>query len=342
MRYLKLTIVFALLLLTGCFVLPTEDTPLPPPLAAIPEAQTLRTVTVNRGDVINDISVTANYVPAIEMRHVFSVGDLRFRGIYVAVGDYVEEGDILASLYWPEIEAQLDAATRQEEWLNLSLSQLERRQRLMRNLGLAQDTASYNMERGRILGELDIIAMELDFLARENDKRYLRASMDGTVSHVLFFNENMLASTTTNVVTIVDQTNSIFVARVQASNDQMVVGRYFEMTIRDEVFTAVVIDPVEHGVTRAATIFTEAYLMIVGDSPVFSGRVSADVNIVLDMAEDVLYVPTRAVHFASERVFVYVINEAGVRVLRDVEVGVRGNTTYEIISGLMEGEIVVV
>jgi len=342
MRYLKLIIIGALLLLTGCFALPVEDPPLPPPIAQQAEARVLRTVPVTRGDVIRDTSLTANYVPARENRLTFTIAGLRFRGVYVASGDFVYEGEIIASLYWPEIESRLEATARQKEWLELSLSQLERRHQLARRQGTA-DNAHYRAERARILGELDLIESELDFLNRENERRYLRATMDGTVSRVLFFNEEMVSSTTMVVAVIVDQTYSVFAARVTTFEEHMWVGRYLEMTIGEEIYTVVIIDPDEYGIQREAGFLAESYFIIVDDAPVFAGRVTGSIDVILDISEDALYLPARAVHFASDRVFVYVIDdETGIRVLRDVEVGIRGNQTYEIISGLEEGELVVV
>jgi macrolide-specific efflux system membrane fusion protein len=61
---------------------------------------------------------------------------------------------------------------------------------------------------------------------------------------------------------------------------------------------------------------------------------------VLEEAEDVLYVPFNTVKKANNRVFVYVL-EDGVRMIRDIEIGLEGNMLTEIVSGLFEGEIVI-
>lgn len=64
------------------------------------------------------------------------------------------------------------------------------------------------------------------------------------------------------------------------------------------------------------------------------------VQVVVDQAEDVLSVPTSAVTTAGGRTTVTVL-ENGRQVVKPVEVGVRGDTSTEIKSGLREGEEVV-
>ena len=332
-----------LFVLTGCFALPVEDPVLPAPIVQIQQAQAMRTSVVMRGDVVRYTNTMASYVPAREERLSFDIEGLRILGIYVDTGDYVEAGDVIASLYWPEIQAQYEAAVRREEWLLLNLSHLERRQQHARNQGetTAESNARFQAERTRIRQELDILAMELDYFARENERRYLRAGMNGTVSRVLFFTEGMVSSRTAIVATIVDQTYSIFAVRV-VEERPMNIGEYFILTVNRVAHRAVVIDPYKFGVQRESGIWNEVYLTFADESPIMDARTAATVHIVLEEVNDVLFVPLQAVYHASERVFVYVLNEAGVRVLRDVEVGLRGNTAYEIISGLEEGELVVI
>ena len=115
-------------LITGCFALPVEDPVPPAPIAPVTEARLFRTIPVIRGDVVRYINAMAVYVPGREERHNFDINGLLFRGIYVNVGDYVQQGDVLASLYNPDIQNRLQAAQRREELLRLGLTQLGQRQ----------------------------------------------------------------------------------------------------------------------------------------------------------------------------------------------------------------------
>ncbi|MBX6167726.1 MAG: HlyD family efflux transporter periplasmic adaptor subunit, partial [Thermobispora bispora] len=67
---------------------------------------------------------------------------------------------------------------------------------------------------------------------------------------------------------------------------------------------------------------------------------TASVQVVVGEAENVLTVPTSAIRTAGGQSTVTVI-ENGTRVVRRVEVGLQGDSTTEIKSGLREGELVV-
>ena len=347
-KYLPISfsVLLMLVFLTGCFALPIEDQPPPPPVVRMPQAQVMRTVAVMRGDVVRYFNPSASYVPSREEQLSFGLDGFRVLGIYVDVGDYVEEGDIVASLDMPEIQAQLTAALRQEEWVQLNISHLDRRHQYARNRGTvtSDDNARFRDDRARLVRELEILETEIEYLERQNSRRFLRAGMNGTVSRTANFTEGMRSNRLSNMVTVVDQAQSLFVARHSMGDVVAEPGDYFTLYVNREPYQAVVIDPYEFGVQRAPIRdgWYEIHLVIVGDAPVLTGRIAASLHVILDIAEDALFVPIQAVHYGSERVFVYVLNENGIREIRDVELGLQGNAAYEVISGLEEGELVVI
>ena len=330
----KLLFLCIILFLSGCFVLPVEDPVMPPPVAQMPEARTLRTVPVMRGDVVRDAAPVALYVPASAEQFRFSLAGYRIEGIYVDIGDYVQAGDILASLYMPDIQNRLTQRLRQLEWLELDLSQINRR--ISSNPG----NSNHIDERNMIRRDIELIEREIDYLIRESEQRYLRTTIDGVVTSTIVFIEGMMSNATQIIATVVDHSFSVFAVRHAETHSLMNIGDTFMLSLNRVPYLAVVIDPSEFGMDRARD--DEVYLIFADESPVVPARSFIIVHVVIDEVHDVLYVPRRAVHRVGERVFVYVFNEYGTRVLRDVEVGLRSNTTYEIISGLSEGELVVV
>ena len=336
----------SLILLAGCFALPVEDPVPSPPAVSVPQAQAFPTAVVMRGDVVRYTNAGAFYVATRDERLLFDIAGLPVLGIFVGIGDYVREGDVVASLYHPEIQEQYELALRRDEILRLSRAQLGERHALVlyhaESLGEPVDDAYYVTERARLGREHEILSMELDFLRRENDRRYLRASMSGHVVQVMPFLQGMVSDTSRTVVSIADQQLSAFEVRSADAVANMEIGEYFILSINREPYEAVVVDPDEIGIFRDGARGDEVYLMLLDETVSVPVGVTAIVNVEMAAARNVLFVPLRAINYIGERTVVYVLNDQGMRSLRDVEVGLRGNTSYEVVSGLAEGEVVVI
>ena len=68
----------------------------------------------------------------------------------------------------------------------------------------------------------------------------------------------------------------------------------------------------------------------------------AQLNLLLDSRRDVLIVQARAVFFAGGQAYTYYENENGVREAKPIEVGLKVSGKYEVLSGVTEGEALVV
>jgi len=329
-------ILFLLFLLAGCFAMPAEA-PAPPLVVTVPEVSPPRTIIPAHGDVLRTSIISVQDVPVREERLVFGTPGLTVRGIYVSVGDWVAEGDIIAELELPYIQTRLDAALREREWLMLDLSQLQARHehRLWEaaQSGMPVDDVSYITQQELILSRLNGIDIRIDYLQSRNDMRYLRTTMDGIVTTVLHFQEGMQSDALRTVATVTDQSQMIF--RAQAPEPGLMrVGDYFEIYIDQVPYLAQVVDVEPLGLSEIV------FLEVVGENqPELTATTRSWIYLILEEARDVLFIPRSALRQTAARAFVYVL-EDGVRVLRDVEIGVVGNNTVEIVSGLSGGELV--
>jgi hypothetical protein len=121
----------------------------------------------------------------------------------------------------------------------------------------------------------------------------------------------------------------------------MEVGNRYEIVINGSPAWAEVIDPVEWGISRpTAGSWMEAILVVEGGG-IFPPRTIAHINEVLAASYNVLRVPAIGVHSVDGRYFVYVL-EDGLRRMRTVEIGLVTHNFVEIISGLAEGDVVVI
>ena len=64
-------------------------------------------------------------------------------------------------------------------------------------------------------------------------------------------------------------------------------------------------------------------------------------SLVLEEKKDVLSIPKSAVHYAGENAYVYYFDEEGNRQIKEIEVGLQANSKMEVVSGLAEGDEVI-
>jgi len=321
-------------------MLPVEEPVLSIPITEAPAARALRTFSVARGDVRLYSNLPAFVVPAREERLSFWVDGLMVASILVDVGDTVQEGDIIAILDFPSAEEQLQNAQREKEWINLEITHLEERRTLARTINNHTKAQQYSSEIAYLREQLKILERQIDYLQNIYEKRYLYSPIDGTVTSIITFYEGMTSDTQQVVAVIADQTQSVFVVR---GTDWLHVtpGDHFAIFINQEPLLAKAIDPIEFGVIRHGELSNDIYLIIIDDYLSELTDIShATVHIERKAAHDVLFIPLTAINRTSTRTFVYVISD-DVRTVRDVEIGLWGNSALEITSGLDEGEIVV-
>jgi len=95
------------------------------------------------------------------------------------------------------------------------------------------------------------------------------------------------------------------------------------------------------GIPEPAENDPRAFLVVEDETAAIGGRSFLQLRVVLDEAVDVISLPHTAVNTVGERSFIFVM-EDGVRTIREVELGLVGNLGVEIVSGVVEGEIVVI
>lgn len=348
---MKLLVFFLLtlggLLLTGCFALPVEEPVLPPPITTIPEGRTMRTFQVERGDVLRFSNPSAQYLPLRQEAMHFTVAGRRIRGVFVSLGDEVQEGDLLAELENPYIFYTLRDERWNEEWVLLQISQLNERHNFSLNqagiTGNPIDDSHYVEELSRLRGELELVRMRIAHIETEIDEMQIRAPFDGIITWVMDFHGVMWSGVGQPVVTVSDKGQYLF--RLAGRDTEFVtIGEYYNLTISGEVFPAIAISPAEMEIVRPTQgniQDDEVFFQLVGDEmPLIAGTMFAQVFVLHEAAYDVVMLPTMHINTVGERTFVHVL-EDDIIVIRDIVTGLVGNNVTEIIYGLEEGDLVV-
>ena len=327
--------------LSACFALPVEEAVLPPPTIQAFTPAAHDTAVVSRGNLIRYRSLSVHIVPLHEEILTFSVPDVYIHAIHVEVGDEVSAGEIVAELDREGFERAIYLARRDVEAAQIEIAHLGQVEPLAELeaavRGDAADMEMYYEELGGMQVELQVRRLGADYLQAEDERRVLRAHMNGTVTHTMAFRPGDLSTTDTRVVTIADETQQIF-SITGPDTRYLIPGDIHTVVVNREPIPAIVLNPDVRGEVEADRAFLTAY----GEEALyFPERTFATMQLVLDELQDVLNIPAAAVHNVDGREFVFVI-EDGLRVMRDVVTGMVGNHAVEIISGLTEGEIVVV
>ncbi|MCL2665501.1 MAG: efflux RND transporter periplasmic adaptor subunit [Defluviitaleaceae bacterium] len=338
----------AVIFFASCFALPVEEEVLPPPVIKAKNVRDYRTTTVVRGDVVRYTTTRANYRPRKEESHYFTVNDELIHAIYVNVGDTVNEGDILAEIDMTYVNNEIKKVEQDLAWARMTMAQLEERHAIdileADITGRPVDDSVFSSQKDVILSSIESALEKLEKLDEEVEKRILRARIGGTVTRAMVYDHGMRSTTrqTNNrpFVVITDQTSAVFeVSMGMLTHEDFDPDIIYYIDVQWEPHAARIVSPDDIEISNPDP--NRIYMILVGeDMPAVGENVFAQLKLVHSEVNDVLTIPRIALKQLEERTFVYVI-ENGLRTVHDIEVGLVGTINVEILSGLNEGDIVI-
>ena len=169
-------------------------------------------------------------------------------------------------------------------------------------------------------------------------ERQLRAGISGVVTYARSLEKGTLSDETEVVFTISDAGSSLFVLSTK-DLENFPEGRTVEVVIglEKQVYLCTVVG-VQAGEDGAEG---EVYLKPDDAAAALADGDRGAVTLELDRREDVLYVNASAVKRMDDKRFVYVQDENGLRAMAEVETGFEAGGFVEILSGLEEGDAVI-
>lgn len=357
-RWILFLLIAACLLLSACSLLPAEETFRTAPVIRDYERETFTFAYVERGDMLLSQQLICTYVPVQTQTLSFSVGGLYYDEIYVSEGDYVQKGQLLAQLDLNGVEEQIENCALQIKKLNLRIAGLEEnrtlaleRQKIVmqdhteqeRNAALQKINDEYDRQRRSIQDELDIARLQMEEYETLVANRQLRAGIDGTVTYVRSIKDGQQSVAEERVIAIVDATNSIFRVETKLWN-HFTAGDTYVITVSGEEFKAQVVSEDEIGLQEAEKTEGKAayvYLQLKTPAMQLEDGDRGTLMLELDSRKDVLMIPEKAVVAAKGKTIVYYQDEHGMKAYKTVEIGLVADGMVEIISGLTEGESII-
>lgn len=321
-----------IVLLSGCSLMPMEEEGLAPPLVE-PLRESFELYEVARGDIVRRVAGNGHVVAShLEYLH-FTEARGRIAAVNVKAGDHVQKGDVLIQLNLDNMELQLKQRELEVKKKQMALEEAKGQ----RDLRLIEI---------RLL-ELDIAQMQLEETKGWVEGSQLVAGMDGLVTFVADMKPGDQVTEYVDLITIADPTELRLSYTVSNSSQlaDVLVGMKAEVEIEEELYSANVVQTpatapqVDH--PRIQEQYERSlYLNIEALSDKLQIGDSARIQIVTQQSEDVLVIPRGGLRSYFGRNYVQ-IQEGESRKEIDVEIGIESPTQVEILSGLEEGQLII-
>ena len=337
------------------------------------------TAEATRGNLVISVDVSGNLEMPRKVDLSFGTSGM-IKEIMVEEGDRVVKGQTLAKLDAPVLEANVAMAELNLEqtiypyysythvadvpgtWLaldeaegNLEEAQrlleegrIEEAQLLLEQVGQSLDKAKEKSE-SRILSlplSVKMLELQLDQAEAELDKAVITASFDGVVADIYIKEGQQLSAMTytSPAICLIDP-SEIKLGGVVDEMDVSQVKLGQEATI---ILDALPDKEVKGRVTfispastaQAGVVFYKTTITLENPDEELKDGMSANAEIVIEEHDGVLLIPNRAVQGSLEKPWVEVVTEGQVEE-RQVSIGLSDGRYTEILSGLEEGEEVV-
>ncbi|OHV78038.1 efflux RND transporter periplasmic adaptor subunit [Ensifer sp. LCM 4579] len=335
-------------------------------------ATAILTQAVTRGDIENSVTAVGT-LDAVKSVDAGAQVSGQLKSLHVAIGDRVTENQLVAEIDPASIENRIEIDQAELAYLEAQLvskkaqlvlkdANVERQRSLVSARSASQSTLDQAIA-DHAAAEADVQAVEAQIrkqkatLAGDQvDLGYTKiyAPMAGTiVDNPAKEGQTLNANQTTpTIVTIADLSTMTVKAQVsEADVGKLKIGMdaYFTLLGQPGKRFAGKLRQIEPKPdTENNVVLYYALFDVPNPTGELMMSMSAQVFFVEAAASDVLLVPSAAVHMHDDvagkptRAQVTVVSPSGASETRDVEIGIRNRVSAEIVSGLDEGEKVVV
>ena len=304
---------------SGCYFFPDEEPMLEPPTLDVSEV-VYSTYTAVRKDIVSQTIQSGYIVSNVEEECFFTKYTGQLKNIYVNPGDFVEEGDLIAEMNNGAIEHQLEI-----QRLRVELAQLN-----YNNSGSAADRLQLEIEQNTLAAYQD-----------EYDGGHVYAPITGQVSFVKTLNPGDEVNPYDVIVRIVDP-ERLCVSATTTSITDYYIGDEVKVEINGDYYDGVVVRTPREEIEDGDEVVDKVFVEFTDDAPGF-GYLGAIGNVIKTVAEspNAIVIPKHIVKTDGDRTYVQVLRD-DVKVEVDIETGIETAVEIEVLSGLSEGDKVIV
>lgn len=317
--------------LSGCYLLPQEEEVLQPPLLTPVEVE-YQTVEVELADIESVITAQGLVVPAKRYDLFFEESGGRISAFPATYGAIVKEGDVLIQLDAEDLEFEMQ---KQEIYYERNKYNYDKAMK-SRNKEVRQSAQ----------WDWDLFEMDYNRMKERLEKSTIKSPIDGQVIYVASANVGDQVGTHSTMVSVADVTQ-LYVGVSGESATKFTTGMEVELKYNQQVYKGIVVQTPRDKPNKINSAMAEdtTFIQVVDapDNAIENGaRLGAEcvVRLVQARRENTIVLSRNLVSSYNGRSYVKVL-EDGLKVERDVEIGMANSTQYEILSGLEVGEKVI-
>lgn len=320
----------------------------------------LETVVIVRDDLVVSIPASGN----MEAANKKSVG-FRTTGtiqeVQVQKGDVVVKGQLLATLDSRTLEKtielrQIDCDDAQKAYAGavISLAKAENYRDYLDNQAMAsdinKDDAQYSVDSAEIALERAALQIErarknLDIAILEQEKTIITAPFDGVIADISIKEGDLVLSPTEQALLIIDLDELTMNGIVDEIDISQVTTGQQALIVLDAIpgreITGRVSSISTTGTIRAGVVSYGIVIATEGTDRNIKDGMTASAEIIVERYEDILLVPNRAIRGSLDSPWVEIVTADGTVEQRQIALGASDGSSTEIISGLKEGDEVV-
>ena len=324
--------------------------------------ENLRTVNVERGSIVDKALAVGQIEPKKEISVKSKISGI-VKKLYVDIGDMVKVGDPLLDIAPEPTPLEFAESKRQVEIYQVGYDNAKRD--VDRSLTLLEkdlisrqdyDDKKANCDQSELrlklaTEKLALIESGHAMVADRSVDNTIRASVNGMVLSRLVEEGDPVVPLTsyqagTDLMTLAFMDDLIFKGTV----DEIDVGRLnpgLEANIkvgaipRDTIKGKLIrISPKAHENQGSNVFDVEIKITQVGSKPLRAGY-SANADMIIKMAEDILMIPERLMTMSNDTAFVEIQDSLGAITSVAIETGLSDGINIEVVSGLSEGDLIV-
>lgn len=320
---------------SGCKVMPNEEASLAPPLIQEPKVA-YDEVAVTKGSIEVTVKGIASFQPSKLTDEAFKYSVSYLSNIAVKVGDKVEAGQLLAEQETEDIK--LDLTKKQ---LKLKMDQLtyDKINNSLNNATDEKNKFDINTQLQQQSINIELDKLDIEQAEKSLSRSQLTASISGIVVFVDSINPGDKVTANKAVVRIADPGN----LQLQYSGDSIDkfnIGDKVNAKYNSQDYTGTVVANPSTAPADASSSSSAKKNVVINLDKMPEGVSvgdSADITLVLQKKDNVIVIPQSLVHQTNNQNYVEVLDK-GLRMQRNVELGIKNTSEVEIVKGLNEGD----